>query len=44
MKKPKQPAVDIKPYLGYLDKEMTIQGILSAFCMAVMGLVLDTAF
>ena len=37
----KTPKGDIKHYLDYLDKEMTIQGILSAFCMAVVGLVLN---
>lgn len=30
-----------KPYLDYLDKEMTIQGVLSAFCMLVTAGVLD---
>ena len=30
-----------KPYLDYLDKEMTIEGILSAFCVAVGGVVFD---
>ena len=28
-------------YLDYLDKEMTIMGILSTFCVAVIALVLD---
>jgi hypothetical protein len=28
-------------YLQYLDKEMTIMGILSTFCVAVVALVLD---
>ena len=28
-------------YLEYLDKEMTIMGILSTFCVAVVALVLD---
>ena len=28
-------------YLEYLDKEMTIMGILSTFCIAVVALVLD---
>ena len=28
-------------YLDYLDKEMTIMGILSTFCVAVVALVLD---
>jgi hypothetical protein len=36
-----KPIGDVKPYLDYLDKEMTIQGILSAFCVATIGLVLD---
>jgi len=30
-----------KPYLNYLDKEMRIMGILSAFCVAVLALVVD---
>lgn len=30
-----------KPYLDYLDKEMTIQGILSAFCVAVGAAAFD---
>jgi hypothetical protein len=30
-----------KPYLDYLDKEMTIEGILSAFCVAVGGVAFD---
>jgi hypothetical protein len=30
-----------KPYLNYLDKEMTIEGILSAFCVAVGGVAFD---
>ena len=30
-----------KPYLDYLDKEMTIEGILSAFCVAVGGFAFD---
>jgi len=30
-----------KPFLDYLDKEMTIQGILSAFCVAAAGVVFD---
>ena len=29
------------PYLDYLDKEMTIQGILSAFCVAVGAAAFD---
>jgi hypothetical protein len=36
-----KPIGDVKPYLDYLDQEMTIQGILSAFCAASIGLVLD---
>jgi hypothetical protein len=32
---------DPKPFLEYLDKEMTIMGILSAFCVAVLALVVD---
>jgi thiosulfate reductase cytochrome b subunit len=28
----------VKPYTEYLDKEMTIQGVLSAFCAAAAGL------
>jgi hypothetical protein len=31
----------VKPYLEYLDKEMTIMGILSGFCVTVAALVLD---
>lgn len=34
-------AEDLKPYLEYLDKEMTIMGILSAFSVAVPALVID---
>jgi hypothetical protein len=30
-----------KPYLDYLDKEMTIEGILSAFCVAVGAVAFD---
>jgi lipoprotein signal peptidase len=30
-----------KPYLDYLDKEMTIEGILSAFCVAVSAAAFD---
>jgi hypothetical protein len=29
---------DPKPYLDYLDKEMTIMGILSTFCVAIVAL------
>src|SRR5579872_5574409 len=32
---------DPKPYLEYLDKEMTIMGILSTFCVAAASLVVD---
>lgn len=32
-------AEKVKPYLDYLDKEMTIMGILSAFCVGTAGLV-----
>jgi hypothetical protein len=31
----------IKQYLDYLDKEMTIMGILSTFCVAAAALVVD---
>lgn len=34
-------ATEPKPYLEYLDKEMTIMGILSGFCVAVLALVVD---
>ena len=34
----RQAEVSIERYLTYLDKEMTIMGILSAFCMAVLAL------
>jgi hypothetical protein len=30
-----------KAYLEYLDKEMTIMGILSTFCVAAAALVID---
>ena len=30
-----------KEYLDYLDKEMTIMGILSTFCVAAVALTLD---
>ncbi len=30
-----------KHYLGYLDKEMNIMGVLSAFCVTVPALVLE---
>ncbi len=32
---------DVKYYLDYLDKEMTIMGILSAFCVAVPSIVIE---
>jgi hypothetical protein len=32
-------AETVKPYLDYLDKAMTIMGILSAFCVGTAGLV-----
>jgi len=32
----------IKPCLDYLDKEMTIQGVLSGFCMAAAAAVFST--
>ncbi len=31
------PTSDVERYLGYLDKEMTIMGILSAFCVLTVG-------
>jgi len=34
----------VKPYLDYLDKEMTIMGILSAFCAGAAGLIAKQAF
>lgn len=30
--------IHVERYLGYLDKEMTIMGILSGFCIATLGL------
>jgi hypothetical protein len=30
---------EVKPYLDYPDKEMTIMGILSAFCVGTSALV-----
>ena len=36
-------AMDSKPYLDYLDKEMTIMGILSAFCVAAPAGILVTS-
>jgi hypothetical protein len=32
--------INIDRYLTYLDKEMTIMGILSAFCAATLALVI----
>jgi hypothetical protein len=32
-----------KPYLDYLEKEMTIMGVLSAFCLGVLSFSLGTA-
>ena len=34
--------MDTGPYLDYLDKEMTIMGVLSAFCAAILALVFKT--
>lgn len=34
-------AIDSKPYLEYLDKEMNIMGILSVFCVGVLAIVID---
>lgn len=36
-----EPDDPIKVYLDYLDKEMTIMGILSTFCVAAAALVID---
>src|SRR5262245_45379342 len=33
--------VTANAYLAYLDKEMTIMGILSTFCVAVIALMVD---
>jgi hypothetical protein len=33
--------IDIKFYLDYIDKEMSIMGILTTFCAIVSGIVLD---
>lgn len=38
-KDPKTVAEMVKPYTDYLDKEMTIQGVLSAFSVAAAGLL-----
>ena len=35
---------NLKIYLGYLDKEMTIMGILSSFCILTMGFVAEKLF
>jgi hypothetical protein len=35
---------NLKTYLDYLDKEMTIMGILSSFCMLTMGFVAEKLF
>jgi hypothetical protein len=32
---------DCKPYLDYLDKEMTLLGVLSTFCVGFASIVLD---
>jgi hypothetical protein len=36
-----EPTEGTKAYLEYLDKEMTIMGILSTFCVAAAALVID---
>jgi hypothetical protein len=36
-----EPVDGTKAYLEYLDKEMTIMGILSTFCVAAAALVID---
>jgi hypothetical protein len=36
-----EPVDSTKAYLEYLDKEMTIMGILSTFCVAAAALVID---
>ena len=36
--------LDPKHYLDYLDKEMSIMGILSAFCVAVVAALLNGIF
>jgi len=38
---PDSSGQDVKSYLEYLDKEMTIMGILSTFCVAAASLVID---
>ena len=35
--KPAEGSLKVEGYLGYLDKEMTIMGILSAFCVASLA-------
>ncbi len=40
-----QPTEDnLKVYLDYLDKEMTIMGILSTFCIITLGFVAEKLF
>ena len=34
-------STDAKPYLDYLEKEMTIMGVLSAFCVGLVVLVVE---
>jgi hypothetical protein len=34
---------DPKPYLDYLDKEMAIMGLLSTFCVLVIGLTVNSS-
>jgi len=36
-----EPIDGTKAYLEYLDKEMTIMGILSTFCVAAAALLID---
>jgi hypothetical protein len=36
-----EPDGGVKAYLEYLDKEMTIMGILSTFCVVAASLVID---
>jgi hypothetical protein len=38
---PKKVGEPTKSYLDYLDKEMTIMGILSTFCVAAASLIID---
>ena len=35
------PAAEVSPYIGYLDKEMTIMAALSAFAIASVALVMN---